>query len=87
MIETIPSLTQLRALIGICVSFHGKKYTVVEILDHPLSIVVQAVDANTLIQADLHGHARRRGKETVVIQVISNDGISVHEDFLRLQLG
>jgi len=88
MIEAIPSLTQLRALIGICVSFRGKNYTVIEILDHPLGIVVQAIDdANTPIQPDLHGHARRRGKETLLIQVMNNDGTSVHEDFLQLQLG
>ena len=87
MIEAIPSLTQLRALIGMCVSFHGRNYTVIEVLDHPLAVVGQAIDANTPIQPDMHGHARRRGKETVLIQVISDDGVSVHEDFLQLQFG
>jgi len=87
MIEAIPSLTQLRALIGMCVSFRGRNYAVIEIIDHPLAVVGQATDANTPIQPDLHGNARRRGKETVLIQVTSNDGASVHEDFLQLQLG
>jgi hypothetical protein len=75
MAETIPSLTQLRALIGMCVSFCGRDYT-----------VGQAINANTPIQPDLHGNAHRRGKEIVLIQVTGNDGTSVHEDFLQLQL-
>jgi hypothetical protein len=86
MAETIPSLTQLRALIGMCVSFCGRDYTVIEILEHPLAVVGQAINANTPIQPDLHGNAHRRGKEIVLIQVTGNDGTSVHEDFLQLQL-
>jgi len=85
MSEAVPSLAELRALIGSRLSLHGKVFTVVEILDHPLTIVGQHDDLDGTIQADLHGHARRRTKETVLIPVIDSKANAINKEFLELR--
>lgn len=85
MSEALPSLAELRALIGSRLSLHGKIFSVVEILDHPLTIVGQADNMDSTIQPDLHGHARRRTKETVLIPVSDCDGSTLHEEFIELE--
>jgi hypothetical protein len=85
MSEALPSLAELRALIGSRLSLRGEIFTVVEILDHPLAIVAQADDLDSTIQADLHGHARRRTKDTMLIPVIGGDGHALHDEFLEMR--
>jgi len=85
MSEALPSLAELRALIGSRLALRGKIFTVVEILDHPLAIVGQADHLDSTIQADLHGHARRRTKETVLIPVIDNNAYVLHKEFIELR--
>lgn len=53
-------LTQLRSLIGTRVHLHGEPYQVIEVLPEGPVVVLQALDAEHVIQANAQGEASRR---------------------------
>ena len=71
----------LHELIGRKVSFPGGRGTVVEILEDGPSLVIQAEDLE--IQPDSLGYARRRSRETRLVEVFDLAG-GYDPDFLAL---
>ena len=60
MDETNELLTALRFLIGTRVYLHGEPYQVIEILPEGPVLVLQALEAEHVIQANAQGEASRR---------------------------
>jgi hypothetical protein len=74
---------RLRLLVGTQVTIKATIYTVIEVLDNPLEIVLETAQLGT--QADAHGNARRQVKQTTSIIIKNSDG-QIHEDFASLNL-
>ena len=62
----------LHELIGRKVSFRGGRGTIVEILEDGPSLVIQVEDLE--IQPDSFGYARRRSRETRLVEVFDQAG-------------
>lgn len=73
---------RLRLLVGNQITLRATTYTIIEVLENPLAIVLKAAQLCT--QADAHGNARRHVKQTIAIPVLDNDG-KLHEDFVALK--
>ena len=71
----------LHELIGRKVSFRGGRGVVVEILEDSPSLVIQA--ENLAIQPDSFGYARRRSRETCLVEVFDSEG-GYDPDFLAM---
>ena len=73
----------LHALIGREVSWRDRSGIVVEILEDGPALVVQADDL--LIQEDSYGYPRRRGRQTILVQVFNPECTDYTEDFLEIR--
>lgn len=85
MNEQRPSLAQLHDMIGLLVTFRGRVFRVIEILDNAPSLVIEAQDTAITIQADAHGYAHRQVREVLTIPVLDRDS-AIHRDFLEMDL-
>jgi hypothetical protein len=80
-------ITRLRNTIGAEVEYNGVRCTVIELLDNPLSLVLQAVDSRDAIQDNQFGTPQRRVKEIFTLPCLNGRaGNSLHEDILALDL-
>lgn len=86
MDEIFLSLPQLRGMIGLRVSFLGRVYTVIEVLEIPPAIVLESTAENAVIQPDAHGYARRHVAETITVPVLAQNRKELHPDFLAIDL-
>lgn len=68
MDESHDLLSQLRALIATRIYLHGDPYQVIEVLPEGPVIVLQALDAEHVIQANAQGEASRRVPRLVEIE-------------------
>jgi hypothetical protein len=86
MPEKLPiTVDELRKMIGISVHYRGFSGSIVEVLEDGPSLVLQCMGNNS-IQHNLHGHPTRRSPETITVRVLSENGKSLHRDFLELEL-
>ncbi len=78
-------LPHLRALIGLRVRYLGDDCTVVEVLDEPPTLVLEAANHPT-IHADAHGRATKLGRGNHLVRVLSPDRLALGNDLLLLEL-
>jgi hypothetical protein len=79
---------QLRNSIGTEVEYNGLRCTVVELLEEPLSLVIQATSAHTTIQDNQFGDAQRRVAQVFTLPCLSDtDDGALHQELLSLELG
>lgn len=84
MAPSRPTLAQLHEMIGLFVSFRGRVFRVVEVLDDTQSLVIEAQDNATTIQPDAHGYAHRRAREVLTIPALDAEGTDMHNDFREI---
>lgn len=84
MNSTLPTLAQLHGMIGLFVSFRGRVFRVIEVLDDVQSLVIEAQDDTTTIQPDAHGYAHRRAREVLTVPALDADGTGMHNDFREI---
>lgn len=65
---------KLAGAIGRRVYFRGQPGVLVEVLEHPPTLVIRPHHAGKVIQADVHGYARRRTEDVISIEVRSSAG-------------
>jgi hypothetical protein len=79
---------QLRNTIGTVVHYNGLRCTVVELLEEPLCLVIQATAARTTIQDNQFGVAQRRVAQVFTLPCLSDtDEAGLHPELLSLGLG
>jgi len=76
---------QMREMIGLKVRYHACFCQVIEILEDGPCIVLKDLEAQTSIQADQHGEARRRVPITYTVMILSDDRTEFSADFLALE--
>lgn len=79
-------LPHLRTLIGLRVRYFGEACTIVEVLDEPPTLVLEAISGQPTIQSDAHGRASEFGRGTLLIRVLSPDRLCLGDDLLHLEL-
>lgn len=85
MNDAIISLPHLRTLIGLRVRHQGDLCVVVEVLESPPALVLQAVGPASLM-ADQHGHPWEYAVETRVLRVLNEDRTRLNDALLDLEL-
>lgn len=80
------SLPHLRALIGLQVRYLGREWIVVEVVESPPSLVLEANAAAGVIQADMHGRPWEYAVETRMIPVLTQDQTGLSDDLLALEV-
>ncbi len=80
-------IKQLRSTIGVEVEYNGSRCAVVELLEQPLCLVVEALSARSTIQDNQFGSPQRRVSRIFTIPCLSesNDG-TLHQELLSLGL-
>ena len=79
------SVYELRAMIGMSVSYQGKHGTIIEVLEDGPSLVLHTIGAES-IQRNLHGHPTRVSPLTLTVRVLSENGTALHKEFLDMDL-
>lgn len=80
------SLPHLRALIGLQVRYLGREWTVIEVVDSPPSLVLEADTPAHVIQTDMHGRPWEYTVETRMIPVLTQDQTGISDDLLALEI-
>jgi len=80
------SIEQLRGMLGLPVSYYGRRYRILEVLEDGPSLVLVEEGSVTEIQPGLAGGAVRRVPVTETVRVLSDDHTGLHADFLALEL-
>ncbi len=80
------SLPHLRALIGLQVRYLGRQWIVIEVVDSPPSLVLEADTPASVIQADMHGRPWEYTVETRMIPVLTEDQTGLSDELLALEI-
>ncbi|MFN3594428.1 MAG: hypothetical protein ACK4TK_07065 [Thiobacillaceae bacterium] len=80
------TLPHLRALIGLRVRYEGRPWVVVEVVESPPSLVLEADGAASVIQADMHGRPWDYAAETRMIGVLTSDETWLSDELLSLEI-
>ncbi|MGQ9686608.1 MAG: hypothetical protein ACUVT2_09935 [Thiobacillaceae bacterium] len=83
---SVLSLPHLRALIGLKVRYAQMEWTVIEVVDSPPSLVLQADTDAFVIQADMHGRPWEYAVETRMISVLTQDQTGLSDELLALEI-
>lgn len=75
----------LHTLIGKQFSWQGERWTAVEILEHPLTLIAEALIPDPHIQTDTHGRARRTVQSKIASIPILDADEHLHPTFLLIQ--
>lgn len=81
----VPSLSELEGYIGQVFTWKSERYTVVEIIDQPLTLIAQKTTVQSAIQTDVHGRAHREVRTTTSIPVLNTAGTEPHPEFCLIQ--
>ena len=84
--DEVIDLPHLRALIGLRVRYLGEICLIVEVLNEPPTLVLEAIAGNPTIQSDAHGRATKFGRGNLLVRVLSPDRLSLGNDLLHLEL-
>ena len=87
MCDSSKLVKQLRSTIGAEVENNGSRCTVVELLEQPLCLIIEALGARTTIQDNQFGSPQRRVTRVFTIPCLSesDDGF-LHQELLSLNL-
>ncbi len=80
------TLPHLRALIGLRVRYEGRPWVVVEVVDSPLGLVLEADSATSVIQTDMHGRPWDYSHETRMIEVLTPDATGLSDALIDLEI-
>lgn len=80
------TLPHLRALIGLRVRYEGRPWVVVEVVESPPSLVLEADGGASVIQADMHGRPWDYAAETRMINVLTADETGLSDELLSLEI-
>lgn len=83
---SVLSLPHLRALIGLRVRYARREWIVIEVVDSPPSLVLQADTPASVIQADMHGRPWEYAVETRMISVLTQDQTGLSDELLDLEI-
>lgn len=83
---SVLSLPHLRTLIGLRVRYAQREWTVIEVVDSPPSLVLQADTPASVIQADMHGRPWEYAVETRMISVLTQDQTGPSDELLALEI-
>ncbi|MCB1874415.1 MAG: hypothetical protein KDH88_00405 [Chromatiales bacterium] len=83
MLDPRPIYEQLRSLCGKRVRYLGEDLIVVDLLDEPYALVLQA-DGDPAIQADLHGNPCRRAPRTLTVPLLDASGEKLNPDLAEI---
>lgn len=86
MIDLPISSTNLRAMLGARLQYRGAPYTVIEIIDTPTALILEADEPSSRIQTDVNGNARREMRELVTVPIFTADSEKLHSEFLQINL-
>lgn len=81
----IITLPRLRALLGLRVRHLGEVCVIVEVLDEPPSLVLQA-EAPPSLMADHHGRPFEYGLRTHTLPVLTDDRTGLNDALLDLEI-
>ncbi|MCS6787631.1 MAG: hypothetical protein NZ524_11435 [Thiobacillaceae bacterium] len=84
--DEIITLPRLRALIGLGVRYEGRTWVVVEVVEDPPGLVLEAEGGEGVMQADVHGRPWEYAHETRMIPVLSADATGLSEELLNLEI-
>lgn len=65
---------RFKALVGQYVTYQGRIYAVIEILEDGPALVLQACDERRVIQANQHGEANRCVTQTLTVTLLNGRG-------------
>lgn len=85
MHQSHPRIAQLRQMIGREVEYQGIRCIVVELLEEPLSLVIQALEPRTAIQDNQFGTPQRRVSQLFTLPCLDEEG-GLHQELLSLGL-
>lgn len=74
------TLERLRSLVGRELRYQGMRCLLVEVLDEPPMVVLRAVDAAPVIQADSFGNPIRHAPQLFELPVFAPDGTSLSSE-------
>ena len=80
------SLPHLRALIGLQVRYLGREWIVIEVVDSPPSLVLEADSAASVMQSDMHGRPWEYAAETRMIPILTQDQTGLSDELLALEI-
>lgn len=80
------TLPHLRALIGLRVRYEGRPWVVVEVVESPPSLVLEAEGTASVIQADMHGRPWDYAVETRIVKVLTSDETGLSDELLSLEI-
>jgi len=83
--EAAITLPHLRTLIGMRVRHQGELCLVVEVLESPCALVLEA-QTHSAMMADLHGRPWEFGREHRIVPVLSEDHTALHDALLDLDV-
>ena len=83
--DAILSLPHLRTLIGLRVRYQDRLWRVVEGLESPPSLVLEAIAPASLV-ADQHGHPREYAVESRVLPMLSDNRTRLNDALMDLEL-
>ncbi len=80
-------IQQLRRTIGTTVVYNGVRCSVMELLEQPLGLVLQALDTRTAIQDTQFGSPHRRVTQVFTVPCLSEENReALHPELLALEL-
>ncbi len=76
----------LHVLIGKQFSWQGERWTALEIIEHPLTLIAEAIVPDPHIQTDTHGRAHRTIQSKIAsIPILDPTSECLHPTFLLIQ--
>lgn len=73
-------------MLGTRLQYRGTPYTVIEIIDTPTALILEADVPSSKIQTDVNGNARREMRELVTVPIFTADSEKLHSEFLQINL-
>lgn len=87
MVDTTQLIKRLRGHIGSQITHNGIPCIVVELLEQPLCLVIEAIGARTTIQDNQYGRPQRLASRVFTIPCLSHDNSELlHPELLALGL-
>ena len=83
--DDIIDLPHLRRLIGMRVRHMREICVIVEVLETPPALVLERATPPT-VMANLHGNPGEYAVETLLVQVLTDDGTALHDALLDLEI-
>ena len=71
-------------MLGARLRYRGASYTIIDVVDAPYALILEADTPTSKIQTDVNGNARREMRELLTVPVFTSDSNELHNEFLQL---